>query len=97
MTNVFFSDESMVTIRWNKHNKVRVCWGDELPEKGFNQKEQSIMVWGAISRRGTTELETIDEGKMNADYYCDFIEHLLVNTAQRLYGRKNKGKLRWRF
>ena len=89
--NIWFSDESMCELRWHKEGKVRVCFGDEIPERPVNQYEPKIMVWGAICRKGKTELLVIDEGSMTANLYCDYIRYELYERVNGIYG-KNKWK-----
>lgn len=89
-TNVIFSDESRFQICRNT-KKVFVLKGDSQPTKFMPNPNYSVMVWGAISRKGKVSFAIVNE-TMNTDTYIQTLENYLIEPANKLHG---KGK--WRF
>lgn len=93
--DIIFSDEKMFLLQ-DSHNQqndrvyarsLKDAPRDKLSVERY-QNVSAVMVWGAISPRGTLPLLFIDRGvKINQDYYIETVlkNHLLVH-ATKIYG-----------
>ena len=89
-TNVVFSDESRFQLFTN-NKKVFVRKGDARPFVGKPNPNYSIMVWGAICRKGKVGFKILDS-TMNSEEYVKVLENHLIPGANKIF------KLaRWRF
>ncbi len=89
-TNVIFSDESRFQMSSN-NRKIFVLKGHDLPQKPMNNPNYSVMVWGAISKKGKIALKFID-GTMNSEKYIETLKQYLLPSATKVFGNT-----RWRF
>ena len=79
-TGVLFFDESTITILDDKVQTVRRRKGEEFDPHCFEKTvkfQQKIMVWGAISVRGTSRLHIVS-GTMNAQKYISVLQTRLL-------------------
>ncbi len=89
-SNVIFSDESRFEMNSNR-KKIFVFKGDERPRKTKLNPNYSIMVWGAISKRGKISL-TFVEDTMNKEKYIEVLNNFLLPSASIVFGNRT-----WRF
>ncbi len=89
-TNVIFSDESRFEL-CPKSRKIFVLKGHETPQIEIKNPNPSVMVWGAICRKGRVALTFIDK-TMNKHVYIDTLNKHLLPNANKIYGQSN-----WRF
>ncbi len=88
-SNVIFSDESRFQV-YSNTRKVFVFKGDDSPQKPMNNPNYSVMVWGAISKKGKINL-TFVEGTMNKEKYIETLNFNLLPSAAVF------GNAPWRF
>jgi len=91
---IIFSDEKLFTLQqsYNPQNdRIYAANVRDIPPSiravPRNQSSLSVMVWGAISKRGKLPLLFIDKGvKINGDYYIQHVlqDHLLPE-AKKLF------------
>ena len=83
---VIFSDESSFEIFHSKNRQNDRVWADNIenvPTSPSVKFPTKVMVWGAISHRGLTELHFVPEKTtVNACYYVD--EHTTPNSESLL-------------
>ncbi len=89
-SNVVFSDESRFQMFTNTR-KVFVRKGESRPFIGKPNPNYSIMVWGAICRKGKVAFKILD-GTMNSEEYLKVLNDHLITGASKIF----KGA-RWRF
>lgn len=90
-----FSDEKLFILQQSLNPQNDRVWSvsiDNIPESQHYvqryQNASSLMVWGAISKRGKLPLVFIDQGaKINAQYYkTEVLEKVLLPNVQSMYG-----------
>ena len=89
-TNVIFSDESRFQVCANTR-KVFVLKEHDTPQKPMNNPNYSVMIWGAISKKGKIAFTFID-GNMNSAKYIETLEKHLLHSAMKAFGNA-----KWRF
>jgi transposase len=87
-SNVLFTDESAFLV-FRQTKKVFVMKGDNTPLIGRPNPNYSVMVWGAISRKGKLALKFLEEN-LNQYSYLDLMESI-PEQADEMFGA------RWRF
>lgn len=90
-----FSDEKLFVLEQSlnsQNDRIYSISFQDLPDdrkyvKRF-QKPSSVMVWGAISKRGLLPLKFVDPGvKINAEYYkTEILEEILLPALDEMYG-----------
>lgn len=85
--SVIFTDEKKFNL--DGPDGLACYWHDlrKEPER-FSSRQQggrSVMVWGAISYKGTIGLNGI-EGTMDSKYYCNVLEEGLLPAANEAFG-----------
>lgn len=88
-TKIIFSDEKRFSLdgpdQWSYY------WHDLRKEPELFQTRQSggggLMVWGAFSAKGLTELH-ICEGSINSSYYCKILEDNLLPYIKEKFKRQ---------
>lgn len=94
-SEIFFSDEKLFVLQAPHHTQNDRLWGvsiSDIPKHKRNvpryQNSSSVMVWGAISRKGKLPLVFIDKGvKINAKYYLEeVLQKRLIPAVQQMYG-----------
>jgi transposase len=94
-SNVVFSDESTFQLC---ENRQLVWWNpssEKKPVITYPHDKRKVMIWGAISRKGSTELEfwkISADFKVTAQTYVKCLNQNLVKRMDRLYGMN-----KWRF
>lgn len=90
-----FSAEKLFVLQQSNNTQNDRVWAvsiDSIPENQKNvprfQNAASIMVWGAVSKRGKLPLIFIDKGvKINAEYYkAEVLEKNVLPYLQIMYG-----------
>lgn len=85
--DVMFTDEKKLNL--DGPDGLQYHWHDLRKEPEIFSKRQqgggSVMVWGAISYKGTLELEGID-GNMDSEYYCEVLRVGLLPVADDVLG-----------
>ena len=93
--DIIFSDEKMFVLEVShnsQNNRIYAKAAENIPlsirQVPRFQNHTSIMVWGAICRRGKLPLIFIDKGvKINQKYYLEeVLEKNLLPEAQKLFG-----------
>lgn len=90
-----FSDEKLFVLEQHHNAQNDRLWSvsfKDIPENERSvprfQSASSVMVWGAICKRGKLPLVFIEKGvKINAQYYkTEVLEKVLLPNLQKLYG-----------
>ena len=83
-SNVVFCDESRFPLFYDTR-KPFVFYGEDTPFLGKPNPDYSVLVWGAISRRGKIGFCLVN-GTMNKETYIKVLEQNLINSANKAHG-----------
>jgi len=89
-SNVVFSDESSFALNRNT-KKIFVFHSQETPSIPWFNPDYSVMIWGAISKKGKVGMQFV-EGRIDRFVYLDILKEHLPHKPDKQYG-VNK----WRF
>lgn len=79
---IMFSDESIICLR-DIAVKGYTVRGSKLFTPQTIKRNTSIMIWGAFSYYGFTDLEIIDNGKIDSEVYCEILNKHIPNLKAR--------------
>lgn len=90
---VIFSDESRICVG-SGDDVGRFVW--RLPSEKFHASclkssikfPQGIMIWGCMSSKGTGKLCILNT-TVNANVYCEILEHFLIPTIEEQFDAEN--------
>jgi hypothetical protein len=90
---IFFSDEKLLVLEQQLNVQNDRVWSvslSDIPREKSAvpryQNASTVMMWGAISRKGRLPLVFINRGaKINAEYYkTEFLQRILLSAAKIL-------------
>lgn len=88
--NVIFTDETMFQLGYNS-KKVFVLNGEQCPQVPMVYPVSTVMVWGAISKKGKIAM-TFVKDTLTKEKYLSILENSLLPNAKIAYGEE-----KWRF
>lgn len=92
---IIFSDEKLFMLQATYNSQNDRIWAVSLNDVPSNKKHvprfqnaSSVMVWGAICKRGALQLVFIENGvKVNAKYYLEeVLQKNMLPAVQQMYG-----------